>query len=532
MRDRQLTFCPPAHGSTAAQWAPRIILLSLVVIIVSTLYPFKFVFTEPSSLLSKGTSKLDVLANIVLFVPLGFGLASALALRKSNPFTKFLAVLLLGGGLSLSIEILQTFLPGRDSTLWDVITNTTGTGVGFWLFVWGGHRFYRWIPPILGWFQAILNQLKLKYLIAAIVVYGVMAAMVMFSWQRLTLQGWDLAQPLSIGSTITVQLPHFLVAPGEEQQTTAWDGRVSDVLISDRALSPGDVSSLLANPHTVRQNTSVLARYPLRGNQDLQDSTGQSPNLVWQGSPSTIRSTGGVNLSEDQWLATSSPVSLINERIRNSAQFTLAVTLAAADPATVNWIHSSILAISPAVNTPVHFDHLWENSNLVLSQVGAELILRLGVSRTGWDRQSFTARIPDVFLDTSPHQIHISFAGFALRVTVDGIEKSFFDTTPNRYQIVFYALVLMPLAVLLSLLANRLQHRVLYLALVAGGSILPPLVLESLAINAVNRSLRETNLVLGFLIMGGTMLALKSRPAHPGWIQPGSMNQSSPKRMP
>jgi hypothetical protein len=78
----------------------------------------------------------------------------------------------------------------------------------------------------------------------------------------------------------------------------------------------------------------------------------------------------------------------------------------------------------------------------------------------------YTAHIPDIFVDTKPHRVSISYSGFVIRVYVDGAERSFmFDAAPNRYQIVFYVVMLMPLALLLSLVVNRLHHRLTYMLL-------------------------------------------------------------------
>lgn len=517
MRDRQSNFVSStAVLDTAFQWAPRIILLSLVVIMVSTLYPFKFSLSEPFSLLISRTSKLDILANIVLFVPLGFGLASALAKRKYSFTTNLLAIVFLGGSLSLTIEILQAFLSGRDSSLWDVLTNTTGAGAGYLLFGFGGTLFYQRVPSVFRWLQTFLDGLKLQHLILAVIGYAGLAVILALSWQGLSLHSWAIHQPLSVGSNVTVQIPRFLVPQWGPVQTRGWNGTVSDLVISDRALSDDEITQFVANPDSITSPpASVLAWYPLKGKQALQDRSEQSPNLVWQGARPTASARAGVNLTGEHWLATATPVTLINQRIRNSAQFTLSATLAAADLDTSSFIHPPALAIGPRLTDPIHLKELWENSNFVLSQVGSELVLQMRISRMGWDRQAYAARIPDVFLDTKPHRVCISYSGFVVRVYIDSPERSFiFDATPNRYQIVFYVLMLMPLALLLSLVANRLQHRLVYLVLIAGGAMLPSLGLESLLVSEANRPMRAANVLLGFLIMGGTILACKKTSAH------------------
>lgn len=71
----------------------------------------------------------DLLRNIVGFMPLGF-LVCALLYRAPRFPRAVLLSTLLGGALSLCIEILQAYIPQRGSGMTDVITNTLGTLLG------------------------------------------------------------------------------------------------------------------------------------------------------------------------------------------------------------------------------------------------------------------------------------------------------------------------------------------------------------------------------------------------------------------
>jgi glycopeptide antibiotics resistance protein len=68
---------------------------------------------------------VDILLNTLLFVPLGVGLnLCGLSLWKA---------VLICFALSLSIETTQAFIAtGRDATLSDILTNTSGGAIGFW----------------------------------------------------------------------------------------------------------------------------------------------------------------------------------------------------------------------------------------------------------------------------------------------------------------------------------------------------------------------------------------------------------------
>jgi VanZ like family/Concanavalin A-like lectin/glucanases superfamily len=76
----------------------------------------------------------NVLINIGGFIPLGL-LFYALARARGSGLPA-LTTIMLGAAVSLTIEVLQAYLPTRDSGMTDIITNTLGTGVGVLLYRW------------------------------------------------------------------------------------------------------------------------------------------------------------------------------------------------------------------------------------------------------------------------------------------------------------------------------------------------------------------------------------------------------------
>jgi glycopeptide antibiotics resistance protein len=77
----------------------------------------------------------DVSVNIVGFIPFGFFCAGLLIkARRFRMSAIYLMTILFGFAFSLSIELLQVYLPTRDSSLLDLTCNVAGTLIGVIIF--------------------------------------------------------------------------------------------------------------------------------------------------------------------------------------------------------------------------------------------------------------------------------------------------------------------------------------------------------------------------------------------------------------
>ncbi len=77
----------------------------------------------------------DITTNILGFIPFGF-FFSALLLKTTRlrRLPVYMIIAILGTGLSFAIELIQAYLPTRDSSLTDVLTNSAGTILGIVIF--------------------------------------------------------------------------------------------------------------------------------------------------------------------------------------------------------------------------------------------------------------------------------------------------------------------------------------------------------------------------------------------------------------
>jgi VanZ family protein/uncharacterized membrane protein len=111
----------------------RILLaVCILAIVYLSLYPFHFVGdthgkTLIFSLPQMDSDWVDIIANVALYIPLGF---IGMAAWRRNYGVGAISVFLLGVVLSTSMELAQIHLPTRDSNVRDIMCNGAGTLAG------------------------------------------------------------------------------------------------------------------------------------------------------------------------------------------------------------------------------------------------------------------------------------------------------------------------------------------------------------------------------------------------------------------
>lgn len=105
----------------------------LGVILYGSLFPFDFHGnTRPLQtvwdIAQIRANRMDILANVLLYWPLG--VSAVLALRGWASILRVVLVVLCGAALSVSMEVIQIFEPARSVSVWDVFGNTAGAMLG------------------------------------------------------------------------------------------------------------------------------------------------------------------------------------------------------------------------------------------------------------------------------------------------------------------------------------------------------------------------------------------------------------------
>lgn len=116
-----------------ARW---LTLASIFLILYGSLFPFRFTALGDigigellTGLRFQRTSRGDLVANLLLYMPLGLCLVLAWPARWRR-LTALLWTLLVGTALSMTVELLQVYATSRVSSLTDVVINAIGTLAG------------------------------------------------------------------------------------------------------------------------------------------------------------------------------------------------------------------------------------------------------------------------------------------------------------------------------------------------------------------------------------------------------------------
>ncbi len=167
-----LAAIPPQSGPTLSQLGFAVFGYLFGVTLIITLLPFQFARPVGLRVLYTG-SLLDIVANVLLFVPLGF--LYRMASQHHRKHTAF-RVLWFGALLSTAIEVAQLFEVERYTSVADVAANATGAWLGAALSDLTLRRLSRREGQLVGRLSLELPLMGLMYLMIPLLWLNALAS--------------------------------------------------------------------------------------------------------------------------------------------------------------------------------------------------------------------------------------------------------------------------------------------------------------------------------------------------------------------
>ncbi|WP_414624380.1 VanZ family protein [Calothrix sp. CCY 0018] len=473
-----------------------LVIFSILAVVVATLYPFNFSLPDNISKrelvnsFDNNSFFNDQVNNVILFLPLGFGLTGLLQTKKAKLIWQIVAVILASAALSSSVELLQILVPSRTPTPADIFNNSFGGFLGLICFyIWNSQSF-----------KAILQRIEdskasnsINKITLFFTGYIILTFLLTIPWQATTnLSGWNPSFPLIIGN--------------ERTADRGWEGNISELNITNQAFTQNQVKQVFSsNNNFPIQADSLIASYDFTGQAPYKDKTGKQPDFLWNGESTTQNENQNqVFISPNRWLQTATPVKSLSESISKTSEFTISTTLT---------------TTNTEQNGPARIISLSNDSfrrNFTLGQQGSDLVFRVRTPLTGANASDVKLEVPLVFKDAKPHQIVITYSKSSLIIYVDNIANihtlNLLDLIPKEKRFFYYGLTFIPLGLCLALLTTLARRKIkFYRVMLPAGIILPSLILEGILVQESGKSINPKNLFLGILFTAGTMLILKAR---------------------
>jgi glycopeptide antibiotics resistance protein len=465
-------------------WRVKLLISSVLFVAICTLFPFQFMWDGSlMALLDRvqfRPERKDIVMNILLFLPVGFSLNRLLG--SLGWVRSIIFALLICGAVSTSVETLQMFLPSRNPNVVDIMSNSLGGIVGYGLGQLMGDRGVNQLKIWRQW----LGKLSRGQVIALFLGHLTLAACIVASLPNPTLlTNWDSHMPLVLGN--------------ENSGDRPWGGIIESVYMSDRAWSEAEIKQAVVEQKLPQDLAAAydLSREPFR------DGTGNLPNLKWNGDG--IRKD--VTVSAELWLKSDGNVVKLNDRIRQSSQFTVMTTIASGD----------LKQQGPARIISISRSPFQRNFTIGQEKTDLHVRLRTAASDDNGVKPSFV--IPNFFADKLLQHLVVTYHDAMLRMYVIPADRlaeqpiivyamdapaDFISRDPENFMM-YHGLVFLPLGFLSAMILRRSQQRSRWVAVTVLTMILSPLLLTGLMAIEANRSLRLDHWLIGMVFMIGGM---------------------------
>jgi hypothetical protein len=476
-------------------------------ILFLTLYPFRFDFHAASPagisplLLGKSLKPagfLDAFLNVLLFVPFGFGFAEKLRERGKSFVCTLALALAAGAFFSYCIELLQYYIPQRDSGWEDVFTNASGSVVGCLSYEILGSLLLRGLSRCESLLESLLTLRRA--LVILLTYFSLWFAASSLLQRNSRLSNWHADAQLVVGNDASGKFP--------------WKGTVNTVQIWDLALHKEAVQQLSAGQFVDTGNPGLLVDYDFSAGPPFRNQRQISSELAWTPRAPVASDSGLLTLDGASWLTTSVAVPDLIANLQKTNQFTVRVVCT---PAETDAGDARIISISQ----PTGF------ADLTLRQEDANLVF--------WFRNPLSAShailawyYPRIFTAGRARDILYTYDGSNLSLFIDGKEatliyrlgpgtalaKSVRRIQPGElegYNYIYYILIFcLPGAILGLATRNLRPPRAPASVWLASGFLIPALLLEWILVSTSGRSFSSLYLGLSLLLAIGSFLWINS----------------------
>jgi glycopeptide antibiotics resistance protein len=484
--------------SECAHWSNRLLIASLAGISYLTLFPFQFeLAVHHSTTLSpfllgeslKQGRLLDFFLNILLFIPFGFAISCQIRRRSVSRVGGLILVLAAGAFASYAVELLQYYIPTRNSSWDDVAPNSIGALAGFLIFESCGDALMRKLSKCEDALEEWLSPPRTAMFL--LVYFGLWFGVSILLQRQTRLSDWDPRCGLFVGNDASGQ--------------NAWKGRVSRLQIWNRAIPEGLVQQLMQGGLGPDTESGLLASYDFTTPGPYTDQRHSLAALTWvPAPPESKNNVRALMLDGSSWLGTKDPVAELTKKIRETNQFTVHI---ACVPEGIYGTDGRIVSISQS----------GENANFHLRQEGTALVFWL-LNPLSEKRSMLVWYVPGAFEAGQARDIVALYDGSDASIYLDGkkaqqtyrlsagasLAHTFLSvnaTNLDGYVIVYETLVFLPAGILIGIAARKwIKWKSTGRMILAFGLFFPPVLLELILVWVSGREILPGNIFLSVLL--------------------------------
>lgn len=373
--------------------------------LILTLTPFQFVADAASLIrgmegLYRWSNAQDFFANVVFFIPFG-ALLYCWQVTERQKISALVFVMVIGAMTSVSVEVSQLFF-SRHSSLFDVLSNSLGTGIGA-LALAATPRRLADLP-----FRLCMSATKWPSVVCSAVLFGAVPFILSVTQFLAPFALWNSRFTLQMGNEATLDRP--------------WRGKIHLVALYNRALGDNEVERNFIEGFAP-QNPSRSSKKGLIALYTFSEAQGRTiGDRSHFGKPLDLNvptdghirwlDTQGIEIVKPSIIRSHEPANKVIDAMRETEELTIEA-----------WVtpHDAVQS-GPAIIASLSRDN--DSRNFTLGQEGAAVDFRLRTPVTGLNGYPLSLMTTDVVSAAKVTHLVASYKSGVQRLFVDGVKQS------------------------------------------------------------------------------------------------------------